>query len=182
MSADSGKSHGGPSSGVPGERLFYGTSWCLSREHRLGSMLATIPATPHGADGSRRSPSAYGAFALNRTGVWACGKGIFLPNIPRSLPGTLAVSTIQGVTWSDLGPLPKSYRHFRQWRQERWSCVLAIIQRATTDSSATDLTLLLPYTVAALRVSAACQLNPLGTTAHAFAQSTPNRYRMCKYL
>lgn len=99
--------------------------------------------------GSRRSPSAYGAFTLNRTGVWACGKGRFLPNIPRSLPGTLSCFNDSRSNLVRLGdPSPKSYRHFKQWRQERWMLRPCIIHRVTTDSSATDLTLLLPYTVA----------------------------------
>jgi len=50
-------------------------------------------------------------------------KADFSRTVLEACPALLAVSTIQGVTWSDLGPLPKSYRQFRQWRQERMDAV-----------------------------------------------------------
>jgi hypothetical protein len=178
-----GKAFEGPSTGLPGERLSMEHVGVCRENIDSARYWPTTPSTPHGADGTRRSFSNYGAFALNRTGVWSCGKGRFLPNNPRSLSGNLSCFNDSRSDLVRLGdpsqsPTGTSDNGVKKDR----CCVLAIIQRATTHSSATDLTLLLPYTVAALSVSAACPLNPLDTPAHAFAQSTPNRDRVCKYL
>ena len=83
-------------------------------------------------------------------------KADFSRTILEACPALLAVSTIQAITWSDLGTPPKVRQALQIMASRKidaaYPHVPVIIQRAMTDSSATDLTLLPLFTVAPLEV------------------------------